>query len=202
MEDSLSTMRSRMEAGLPFRDDDPELQRLHFENLHRLWLLNQCDPADQARRRRLLRDVLPNAGEDFYAQSPFHCDYGFHIFTGKHVYINFNCVILDVGKVILGDNVMIGPNVSIYAVTHPIAPAPRIDGALDIGRDVVIGDNVWIGGSCVINPGVRIGENSVIGAGSVVTRDIPPNVVAFGNPCKVVRPITARDAEVGHAPPL
>lgn len=202
MEDSLSTMRSRMEAGLPFRDDDPELQRLHFENLHRLWLLNRCDPADQARRSRLLRDVLPNAGEDFYAQSPFHCDYGFHIYTGKHVYINFNCVILDVGKVILGDNVMIGPNVSIYAVTHPIVPEPRIGGALDIGRDVVIGDNVWIGGSCVINPGVRIGDNSVIGAGSVVTRDIPPNVVAFGNPCKVVRPITARDAEVDQAPTL
>lgn len=191
-----------MEAGLPFPDDDAELQKLHFENLHRLWLLNQCDPNDRELRKQLLISVLPNAGEGFYAQSPFHCDYGFRIYTGKNVYINFNCVILDVGKVILGNNVMIGPNVSIYAVTHPIHPDPRIHEKLDIGRDVVIGDNVWIGGSCVINPGVHIGRNSVIGAGSVVTRDIPPDVVAYGNPCKPVRPITARDAEVDRTPLL
>ena len=184
-----------MAAGLPFPDNDPALQQLHFANLHRLWLLNQCDPLNQEVRMQLLKDVLPNAGEGFYAQSPFHCDYGFNVYTGKNVYLNFNCVILDVGKVTIGDNVMIGPNTAIYAVGHPIHPEPRIQGKLDYGQEVVIGANVWIGGSCVINPGVHIGENTVIGSGSVVTKDIPANVVAVGNPCRPVRAITEEDRE-------
>ena len=183
----------RMKAGLPFPDDDPYLQELHFANLHRLWELNQCDPLDKEKRAQLLKEVLPNAGEGFYAQSPFHCDYGFNIYTGKNVYINFNGVILDVGKVTIGDNVMIGPNTAIYAVGHPIHHEPRVKGKLDYGQEVVIGDNVWIGGSCVINPGVHIGENTVIGSGSVVTRDIPANIVAVGNPCRVLRKITAEE---------
>lgn len=189
----MKTAKDRMEAGLPFPDDDPILQELHFANLHRLWLLNQCDPLDKELRKRLLQEAVPNAGEGFYAQSPFHCDYGFNIFTGRNVYINFNCVILDVGKVIIGDHVMIGPNVAIYAVGHPIHPEPRIQGKLDYGQEVVIGENVWIGGNSVINPGVHIGANSVIGSGSVVTRDIPEGVVAVGNPCRVLRKITEED---------
>ncbi len=197
----MHTAKDRMEAGLPFPDDDAALQKLHFENLHRLWLYNQCDPAEQELRSQLLKLLLPNAGKGFYAQSPFHCDYGFHIYTGENVYINFNCVILDVGNVIIGNNVMIGPNSAIYAVGHPIHPAPRIQGKLDYGRDVVIGNNVWIGGNCVINPGVHIGDNTVIGAGSVVIRDIPANTVAYGNPCQPVRPITSQERfyyKTGH----
>lgn len=195
MEDPLNmtSAKDRMAAGLPFPDDDPELQQLHFANLRRLWKLNQCDPLDKELRKQLLKEAVPDAGEGFYAQSPFHCDYGFNIHTGRNVYINFNCVILDVGKVTIGDNVMIGPNVAIYAVGHPIHHEPRILGKLDYGREVVIGKNVWIGGNCVINPGVHIGENTVIGSGSVVTKDIPANVVAFGNPCKVIRSITEEE---------
>lgn len=181
------TEREKMERGLPFRDDDPELQRLHLENLHRLHALNSCDPIDRARRAALLRAVVPNAGEDFYAQSPFHCDYGFHIYTGKNVYLNFSCVILDVGRVQIGSNVMIGPNVAIYAVSHPIDARERVESGVDIPMSVTIGDNVWIGGNVVINPGVTIGGNTVIGSGSVVTKDIPANVVAAGNPCRVLR---------------
>ena len=184
---------ARMEAGLPFRNEDPKLQALHFANLHRLWKLNQCDPLEKDKRQQLLKEAVPNAGEGFYAQSPFHCDYGFNIQTGKNVYINYNCVILDVGQVTIGSGVMIGPNVAIYAVGHPIHPETRVLGRLDYGREVLIGDNVWIGGNSVINPGVHIGENTVIGSGSVVTRDIPANVVAFGNPCRVYRAITEEE---------
>lgn len=183
------TEREKMERSLPFLDADPELQRLHFENLHRLHEFNSCDSMDRARRAALLKAALPNSGEGFYAQSPFHCDYGFNIFTGENVYLNFNCVILDVGRVTIGSNVMVGPNVAIYAVSHPIDPAGRVGEVLDIPGEVTIGDNVWIGGSTVINPGVTIGENTVIGSGSVVTGDIPANVVAVGNPCRVIREI-------------
>lgn len=183
------TELEKFERGLPFRDDDPEIQRLHLENLHRLHELNLCDPLERETRAALLKAAVPNAGDGFYAQSPFHCDYGFHIFTGANVYINFNCVILDVGKVFIGSNVMIGPNVAIYAVTHPIGAARRIESGYDIPADVRIGDNVWIGGSTVINPGVTIGENTVIGSGSVVTKNIPANVTAAGNPCRVIREI-------------
>ena len=189
----MKTAKERMEAGLPFPDDDPELQRLHRENLHRLWLLNQCDPSEREKRANLLRAVVPNAGENFYAQTPFHCDYGFNIQTGNNVFINFNCVILDVGKVVIGSNTMIGPNVGIYAVGHPIHHTPRTVGRIDYGLDVTIGKNVWIGGNCVINPGVHIGDNTVIGSGSVVTKDIPANVVAVGNPCRILRKIVDED---------
>jgi len=182
-----------MDAGLPFRNFESGLPQLHIQNLHRLWLLNQCDPADIVRRKQLLKEAVPNAGEDFHAQSPFHCDYGFNIYTGKNVFLNFNCVILDVGKVTFGDNVLVGPNVAIYAVAHPIHPEPRVVGKLDYGQDVIVGSNVWIGGNSVINPGVHIGDNTVIGSGSVVTRDIPSNVVAAGNPCRVIRQITEED---------
>lgn len=182
-----------MDAGLPFRNFEAGLPELHIQNLHRLWKLNQSDPADRPLREKLLREAVPNAGEGFYAQTPFHCDYGFNIYTGKNVFLNFNCVILDVGKVTIGDNVMVGPNVAIYAVSHPIHPEPRVVGKLDYGQDITIGDNVWIGGNSVLNPGVHIGENSVIGSGSVVTGDIPANVVAVGNPCRVLRQITDED---------
>ena len=188
----MQTQLQRMVAGLPFNSNAEELQALHLANLHRLWELNRCDPADVDLRTTLLYKAVPNAGENFYAQSPFHCDYGINIYTGKDVYINFNCVILDVGRVTIGDKVMIGPNVAIYAVSHPIHPEPRA-ASLDYGHDVFVGNNVWVGGNCVLNPGIRIGDNSVIGSGSVITKDVPENVVAAGNPCRVLRAISEDD---------
>lgn len=130
--------------------------------------------------------------ENIYFEPPFHCEYGNHIEVGENFYANVNCIMLDVGKTTIGDNVLFGPNVSIYTAGHPIHPESRNSG-YEYGIPVTIGSNVWIGGSCVILPGVSIGNNVVIGAGSVVTKDIPDNVCAAGNPCRVIREITDAD---------
>lgn len=130
--------------------------------------------------------------ENIYFEPPFHCEYGSHIEVGENFYANVNCIMLDVGKITIGDNVLFGPNISIYTAGHPIHPESRNSG-YEYGIPVTIGSNVWIGGSCVILPGVSIGNNVVIGAGSVVTKDIPDNVCAAGNPCRVIREITDAD---------
>lgn len=130
--------------------------------------------------------------ENIYFEPPFHYEYGNHIEVGENFYANVNCIMLDVGKITIGDNVLFGPNVSIYTAGHPIHPESRNSG-YEYGIPVTIGSNVWIGGSCVILPGVSIGNNVVIGAGSVVTKDIPDNVCAAGNPCRVIREITDAD---------
>ena len=132
------------------------------------------------------------AGVGVHIEAPFYCDYGKNIHVGDYFYANFNCVILDVGRVIIGHHVKIGPNVSLYTAGHPIHPDSRNSG-YEYGIGITIGDNVWIGGNVVVNPGVHIGNNVVIGSGSVVTKDIPDHVVAAGNPCKVIREITEKD---------
>jgi maltose O-acetyltransferase len=137
--------------------------------------------------RATLREILGYA-TDAYFEPPFFCDYGSNIRLGKNVYANHNLVILDCAAVTLGDNVFIGPNVVISTAGHPIDPAVRMAG-LEFAKPITIGDNVWIGASVVIVPGIEIGANVTIGAGSVVTRDIPPNCVAAGNPCRVLRTV-------------
>ena len=131
-------------------------------------------------------------GENVYFEPPFHCEYGKHITLGENFYSNAGCVMLDVARIRIGNNVMFGPNVSIYTAGHPLHPDSRNSG-YEYGIPVTIGNNVWIGGCCVILPGVTIGDNAVIGAGSVVTKDIPANVCAAGNPCRVIREITEAD---------
>ena len=131
-------------------------------------------------------------GENLVIEPPFHCDYGSNIEVGENFFANYNLTILDVGKVKIGKNAQIAPNVSIYTAGHPVHPDSRNSG-YEYGIDITIGDNVWIGGSSVINPGVTIGNNVVIGSGSVVTKDIPDNVIAAGNPCRVIRSITEED---------
>lgn len=131
-------------------------------------------------------------GKNVYFEPPFHCEYGSHIELGENFYANTGCIMLDVAKITIGKNVLFGPNVSIYTAGHPIHPESRNSG-YEYGISVTLGDNVWIGGSCVILPGVKIGNNVVIGAGSVVTKDIPDNVCAAGNPCRVIREITEAD---------
>ena len=131
-------------------------------------------------------------GKNVYFEPPFHCEYGSHIELGENFYANTGCIMLDVAKITIGKNVLFGPNVSIYTAGHPIHPESRNSG-YEYGIAVTLGDNVWIGGSCVILPGVKIGNNVVIGAGSVVTKDIPDNVCAAGNPCRVIREITEAD---------
>ncbi|HEY1055070.1 MAG TPA: sugar O-acetyltransferase [Emticicia sp.] len=125
-------------------------------------------------------------GEAIDIQTPFYCDYGSNIFAGENLFINFNCTILDCARVIFGTNVFLAPNVQIYTAYHPIIASERIKGP-ELASPVTIGDNVWLGGGVIICPGVNIGSNTTIGAGSVVTKNIPANVVAAGNPCRVIR---------------
>ncbi|MGL4773528.1 MAG: sugar O-acetyltransferase [Clostridium sp.] len=143
-------------------------------------------------RNALIKGLLGETGENFFIEPPFRCDYGYNISIGENFYSNYNLVVLDCAKVTIGKNVLIGPNVSIFTAGHPIHPKLRTAG-YEYAFPVTICDNVWIGGGAIINPNITIGENSVIASGSVVTKDIPANVVAGGNPCKVIREITDED---------
>lgn len=156
--------------------------------------LNTIDRSDFEGIAAIVRDLL-GQGEDVFINPPFYCDYGDRIEIGKGSFVNYNCTILDTGRVRIGENAQIAPNVSIYTAGHPVHPAAR-NTLYEYGADITIGDNVWIGGSSVICPGVTIGDNCVIGAGSVVTRDIPAWSVAAGNPCRVLRRITEQDREL------
>ena len=153
--------------------------------------LNTADRSDFDEIKRIAKELFGKS-EDPFINPPFYCDYGTHIEIGKNFFANYNCTIIDVGRVRIGDNVLFGPNVSIYTAGHPLHPATR-NTAYEYGIDVSIGDNVWIGGNVVVCPGVSIGENSVVGAGSVVTRDVPPWSVVAGNPAKVIKAITEED---------
>lgn len=145
-------------------------------------------------RYQLLTELLGSCGEYCWFEPPIHFDYGCNTYVGEHFYANFDCIILDVNKVTIGDNVMFGPRVNVFTAGHPIDPAIRAE-LLEYGYPIIIGNNVWVGGNTTINPGVTIGDNVVIGSGSVVTKDIPSNVVAAGNPCRVIREITDKDRE-------
>ncbi len=172
------------------RDKELQADAAHSRKLTRLF--NNTTEEQMEYRKDLLKQLLGETGENLYIEPPFRCDYGRNISIGENFYANFDCIILDVAKVTIGKNCLLGPRVCIYTPVHPIDAAVRNSG-LEMGREVKIGDNVWIGGNSVINPGVTIGNNVVIGSGSVVTEDIPDNVVAAGNPCRVLRPITDVD---------
>lgn len=147
---------------------------------------NQSPVEAEEARTNLLRELFASFGEESVIQQPFHCDLGKNITIGRNVFLNYNCIILDESPITIGDHTLIEPNVGIYGASHPISPSARLNGDC-WSAPIVIGKNVWIGGNAVIFPGVTIGDNSVIGAGSVVTRDIPPNVVAAGNPAVILR---------------
>lgn len=148
--------------------------------------INRLSPADDDRRYELFRQILGNVKDQFIIESPFHCDYGYNIELGENFYMNVNCVILDEAKVTFGDNVFIAPNCAFYTAGHPFDVEQRNRG-LEYAKPITVGNNVWIGGNVVVLPGVTIGDNCTIGAGSVVTKDIPANSLAVGNPCKVIR---------------
>jgi len=159
-----------------------------------LFKFNNLEPNKIKARNQLLKDLLGKTEGRFYIEPPFRCDYGFNIELGDEFYANYNLTILDGAKVSIGNHVLIGPNVSLFTATHPVHPEPRSAG-WEFTKPITIEDHVWIGGQTVINPGVRIGKNTVIGSGSVVTKDIPANVIAAGNPCKVIRSITEADKQ-------
>lgn len=150
--------------------------------------INQLPPSRQDERSKILKELLGKTSETFYFEPPFFCDYGYNIEVGENFYANHNCVILDGAKVKFGDNVFIAPNCGFYTAGHPLNVDLRNKG-LEYAYPITIGNNVWIGAQVSVLPGVSIGDNSVIGAGSVVTKDIPPNVIAVGNPCRVLRTI-------------
>lgn len=181
-----------MLAGLPYKAWLDGLPEDRLENKKKLYAYNSLSPEEENKMDGLIRLILGKAGGNAHIEPPFYCDYGKNIEVGKNFFANYNCTILDVGKVVIGDNVMFAPNVSIYTAGHPVHPDSRNSG-YEYGISITIGNQVWIGGNTVINPGVTIGSNVVIGAGSVVTRDIPDNTIAVGNPCKVLREISEDD---------
>lgn len=186
------SQRDRMLAGLPYNAWMDGLPKARMEN--KLWVraFNAARPDDPEELDRLIRSILGKTGQNVHVEPPFHCDYGRNIEAGDNFFVNYNCVILDVAKVVIGNNVMFAPNVALYTAGHPIHPDSRNSG-YEYGIPITIGDNVWLGGNVVVNPGVTIGSNTVIGAGSIVTKDIPDNVIAVGNPCRVLREITEED---------
>lgn len=184
--------KERMLSGLPYKAWLDGLPEERMGTKLKIYVYNHCRQDETKKLEQLIRDILGRAGAGVHIEAPFRCDYGKNIEVGDYFYANYNCTILDVGKVIIGDNVQFAPNVSLYTAGHPIHPDSRNSG-YEYGIGITIGDNVWLGGNVVVNPGVHIGESAVIGSGSVVTEDIPGWVVAAGNPCKVLRTITEAD---------
>ncbi len=184
------TNKERRDAQMAYISDGAimEEQKICRRKLQKL---NFMDRSDFDGIAEAVKDLL-GASEGAFINPPFYCDYGSHIEMGKNVFINYNCTILDVAKVKIGDNCQFAPNVAIYTAGHPIHPVSR-NSLYEYGKEVTIGNNVWLGGNVVICPGVHIGDNAVIGAGSVVTKDIPAWSLAAGNPCRVIRAITDAD---------
>lgn len=180
----------RRDCGMAYISDEAVMKQ-QAECRKILQRLNTLDCSDFDRISEIVKELLGKS-EKAYINPPFYCDYGKHIEVGKNFYANYNCTILDVAKVKIGDNCMFAPNVSIFTAGHPVHPVSR-NTMYEYGIEITIGDNVWIGGNTVVLPGVNIGSNTVIGAGSVVTKDIPDWVIAAGNPCKVIRKITEED---------
>ena len=182
----MRTEWEKMIAGEPYRALDPELSALRRRARLLTRDLNASRDDEEELRTRLLRELIPNAGAGLWIEPPFYCDYGRNITAGERVFMNFDCVVLDVAPVVIGDCVKFGPAVQVYTATHPLDAAERRSG-IEFGRPIAIGSDVWVGGAAVICPGVSIGSRTIIGAGSVVTRDIPADVFAAGNPCRVIR---------------
>ena len=182
------TELEKMLAGELYDASDRELAGMRERARDLCRLLNASPEADGNGRRSLFMSLFGTGGETVNVQPPFYCDYGVHIFLGRKVYFNFNCVILDVCRVTIGDYSMFGPAVQIYTAAHPMEAEARR--GREFGRPVTVGSDVWVGGGAILCPGVTVGSRSVIGAGSVVTRDIPEGVFAAGNPCRVIRQVS------------
>lgn len=182
---TVMTEREKMTAELEFFTNDPELMadkkaaRAMCEAFNR----SKDDPAI---RIPILKELFGSCGDEIFIKPPFHCDYGYNIILGENFFANYDCVFLDAAKIVIGNNCMIGPGTHIYAIGHPLDPIARRR-SIGTPKAVTIGNDVWIGGHCTVLPGVTIGDGSVIGAGSVVTRDVPPGVVVAGNPAKIIK---------------
>lgn len=182
----MKTEKEKMLAGELYNACDAELSQERIQTRLLLKALNDSQADEVQERAALIKRLIPQSGKGLNIEPPFYCDYGKHISIGDFVFFNFNCVILDVVPVTIGHHCQFGPHVQIYTATHPLDYTIRARG-LELGKPITIGNDVWIGGGTIICPGVSIGDRSVIGAGSVVTKDIPSDVMAAGNPCKLLR---------------
>ena len=190
----MKTAREMMKSGEVYICTDPELMKEQPRRMEILYDFNHTRPSEKERRKEILRSFLAEMGSGCWIEPPFHANWGTGTHLGNNVYANFNLTLVDDTDIYIGNDVMIGPNVTITTAGHPVDPELRRKTA-QFNLPVRIGNNVWIGAGAIILPGVTVGENSVIGAGSVVSRDIPPDVVAFGVPCRVQRRIGDRDRE-------
>jgi len=181
--------KDKMVSGELYRSTDPELEAAAAQAQKYLRRLNETPNEDAELRRTVLQALLGSVGQSTRIKSPFSCDYGWNIHIGQDGFINYGCVFLDCNFIRIGDDAQIGPGVHIYTALHPLDARTRRTG-LESAKPVIIGHNVWLGGSCVICPGVSIGDNTVVGAGSIVVRDLPANVLAVGNPCRVIRQLS------------
>jgi len=186
--DDTRTMRERMLAGEPYIADDPELEELSHRARDLVHAYNQTTSRQRPLQRRLLEELVGSVGEDATVRPPFHVDYGVHLSIGARTFANFGLMALDVATITIGDDVQIGPNVQLLTPTHPVEAGLRRD-KWEAAQPITIGDNVWLGGGVIVLAGVTIGDNTVVGAGAVVTRDLPANVVAVGNPARVIRDV-------------
>ena len=182
------TEKEKMLAGDMYDPADPELTIERGTARLKTRLFNETLEYETDKRVRILKDLFGSTGKTLYAEPTFRCDYGYNIHVGENFFANFDCVILDVCEVRIGDNCFMAPGVHLYTATHPIHPTER-NTMREFGKPITIGDNVWIGGRAIINPGVMIGDNVVVASGSVVTKDVPANVIVGGNPARVIKKI-------------
>jgi len=188
----MGAMKDRMLRGELYRPDDPELLAGQARAAGLLDRYNATRHDEHDEREALLRELLGRVGDGVVVKPSFRCDYGVNIAIGDGTFVNFDCVMLDIAPIVLGASCWLATQVQLLAATHPIDPGPRRAG-WEYGAAITIGDNVWLGGGVIVCPGVSIGDDTVVGAGAVVTRDLPPGVVAYGNPARVQRPIGDRD---------
>lgn len=189
------TEKEKQESILVWKDGEYPAKTRDLDTCNSLcFQLNQTHPGEKEKRRALIKEIIGKIGERFLIESPFHCDFGVNVTIGENFYANHNVTILDCAQVTIGDNVLVGPNCVIAAVGHAIDQQQR-DRGLSFAYPITIGNSVWLGASVTVLPGVTIGDNTIIGAGSVVSKDIPSGVIALGNPCKVVRKITQEDKD-------
>ena len=182
------TEREKMTAGLAFRTGDPELMRNKSDARTLAEEYNRSPENQPEKRYEILKKLFGECGEKIMIKPPFHCDYGYNIFLGENFFANFDCVFLDLAPIRIGCGTLIGPKVQLLTAHHPFDAATR-GTALEAGKPIVIGDHCWLGGGVIVCPGVTIGDRAVVGAGSVVTRDIPADSVAAGNPARIIRPL-------------
>lgn len=184
----MKTEKEKMVAGELYNPADPELLKGREEARRKVRIYNQTLESEEEKRTKLLKELLGSTGENIKMEPNIRFDYGYNTYVGENFYANFDCTILDVCEVRFGDNCMLGPGVQVYTATHPLNPNERNSG-IEYAKPITFGNNVWIGGSAVINPGVTVGDNVVIASGAVVTKDVPDNVVVGGNPAKVIKQI-------------